>query len=63
MNPAFFSISIFPPEPFRGGRSHKKGRPMSDGLSYFGESRSYRMPCSTIDLATFMKPAMLAPFM
>lgn len=23
----------------------------------------YRTPCSTIDLATFMKPAMFAPFM
>lgn len=24
---------------------------------------AYRIPCSTIDLATFMNPAMLAPFM
>ena len=28
-----------------------------------GRGRYQSTPCSTIDLATFMKPAMLAPFM
>ena len=63
MNPAFFSMDGFPAGAVPGGDRTKKAVRLSDGLSYFGESRSYRMPCSTIDLATFMKPAMLAPFM
>ncbi len=43
----------------------QKGRPVcTDGLLWnLDERMAYRMPCSTIDLATFMKPAMLAPFM
>ena len=63
MNPAFFSMDGFPAGVVPGAIARKKAVLQSDGLSYFGESRSYRMPCSTIDLATFMKPAMLAPFM
>ncbi len=40
----------------------KGGRPKLPTF-FFVRRDDYRMPCSTIDLATFMKPAMLAPFM
>ena len=30
--------------------------------SFVLKESDYRIPCSTIDLATFMKPAMFAPF-
>ena len=43
--------------------SNKKDRLSCEKRSSFVLKESdYRIPCSTIDLATFMKPAMFAPF-
>ena len=41
----------------------KMGRPSQNGpFRYFFANVFYRIPCSSIACATFIKPAMLAPF-
>lgn len=40
----------------------KSRAPFGARLDYGVAIVNYRIPCSTIDLATFIKPAMFAPF-
>ena len=52
------------PDAFRSDvMSPADGQPPNGRRHLRGRGRYQSTPCSTIDLATFMKPAMLAPFM